>query len=111
VPRRTPEGEPSGSAPPNPALNLSIDPTALKPIIAATVRATLEAVEQDQQKVGDRLAYSEQEAARLLGLQVHQLRDERLRGRIKASQVVGRRIRYTRQDLLDYLATNRLNEH
>jgi hypothetical protein len=37
----------------------------------------------------------------------HQLRDERYRGNIQASQVAGRRIRYTRKDLLDYLARRR----
>jgi hypothetical protein len=42
-----------------------------------------------------------------LGLHVHQLRDERRRGRIQASQIVGRRIRYLRADLERYLAERR----
>src|SRR5262249_53987099 len=50
------------------------------------------------------LAYSEAEGAALLGLHSWQLRDERLRGRIPASRITGRKIRYTRQDLLEYLA-------
>src|SRR5262249_32972554 len=54
-----------------------------------------------------RLAYAEAEAARLIGLKYHQLRDERLRGCIQASQIVGRRIRYLRNDLLDYLTSRR----
>jgi hypothetical protein len=52
---------------------------------------------------GDRLAYSEEQAAELLGLRVHQLRDERRRKKISASAIVGRRIRYQRQDLEKYL--------
>jgi hypothetical protein len=35
------------------------------------------------------------------------LRDERRRGRIHASQIVGRRIRYTREDLMNYLIARR----
>jgi hypothetical protein len=97
---RTPAGAP---------LSLSIDPAALKPLIAAVVAQTLEALERDRATLGDRIAYSEPEAARLLGLHAHQLRDERLRGRIAASQIVGKRIRYSREDLLDYLAARRVN--
>ena len=41
----------------------------------------------------------------MLSLAVHQLRDERLRKRIKASVGPGRKILYTRQQLLDYLET------
>jgi hypothetical protein len=41
-------------------------------------------------------------------MEQHQLRDERLRGRIGASQIVGRRWRYTRDDLLRYLQSRRV---
>jgi hypothetical protein len=51
--------------------------------------------------------FIEEEAARLLGLELHVLRDERRRGRIATSQIVGRRIRYTQADLLNYLAARR----
>jgi hypothetical protein len=55
----------------------------------------------------ERLAYSEREAAALLGLKWHQLRDERLRGRIASSKIVGDRIRYLREDLVAYLMRSR----
>jgi hypothetical protein len=87
---------------------LSLDPEALKPLVAAVVQEVLAALEADRQAVPDRLAFSEAEAARLLGLQQHQLRDERLRGRISSSSVVGRRIRYTREDLVGYLQARRV---
>ena len=61
----------------------------------------------DEARLGDRLAFDEPTAARLLSLEPHQLRDERLRGRITASTIVGRRIRYLREDLLAYLGRNR----
>lgn len=50
-----------------------------------------------------RLAWTEEEAAPMLSLQTHQLRDERLRGRIKYSRGPRNRVLYTRQNLLDYL--------
>lgn len=56
---------------------------------------------------GTRLAFTEEEAAEMLGLAEHVLRDERLRGRIGASKVVGARIRYKRQDLDAYLQGRR----
>jgi hypothetical protein len=51
------------------------------------------------------LCFTEPEAAALLHLDPRVLADERRRKRIKASAIVGRRIRYTRQDLDAYLAS------
>ena len=83
------------------------DPAELAPIIEATVLEVMARIRDDETALGDRLAFSEQEAARLLSLESHQLRDERLRGRIAASRCVGRRIRYRREDLIAYLARHR----
>jgi hypothetical protein len=89
-------------------LSLYLDPAALRPIIEAVVAETITRVEERRAALPEgRLAYSEEEASRLLGLEPHVLRDERRRGRITGSRVVGRRIRYTRQDLLDYLMRTR----
>lgn len=90
------------------AMKLELNSEELRPLIQAVVKETLTQVESDRAKLDDKLAYSEQEAARMLGLDYHVLRDERLRGRIKASQIVGRRIRYTQADLLEYLAERRI---
>ncbi|MCH7989380.1 MAG: helix-turn-helix domain-containing protein, partial [Planctomycetes bacterium] len=57
-------------------------------------------------KADDRLAFDEVEAVAMLGVTKTTLRDERLRGRVNAS-LVGRKVRYTRQDLLEYLAKRR----
>lgn len=89
------------------SMQFSIDDAAMRPIISATVAETLAIIRQAETILGDRLAVDEAEAARLLGLERHQLRDERGRGRIGCSQIVGRRIRYTREDLLAYLAAGR----
>ena len=88
-------------------LNVSLDADALRPVIEATVAETLARMADDDARLGDKLAFDEPTAARLLSLEPHQLRDERLRGRITASTIVGRRIRYQRLDLLAYLARNR----
>jgi hypothetical protein len=96
-----------GKAAPPTALTLTLDPAALEPLIRATVEATVARLEFARATLDDRLAYGEAEAARLLGLEPYVLRDERLRERITASSIVGRRIRYTKRDLLDYLASRR----
>jgi hypothetical protein len=86
---------------------LQVDPEELRPIVAAVVAEVLAQLKDDQAALDGKLAYSEQEAAALLGLAPHQLRDERLRGRIAASSIVGRRIRYLRGDLVGYLMARR----
>lgn len=54
----------------------------------------------------ERLAYPEAEAAMLLGVARHVLRDARLRGEIKATRI-GKRIVYARDELLRFLARRR----
>jgi len=88
-------------------MNLRIDLAQLEPLIQKVVAETVVRIEADRAKLDGKLAYSEPEAARLLGLQSHQLRDARLRGKIQCSQITGRRIRYTRDDLMHYLGSNR----
>jgi excisionase family DNA binding protein len=95
---------------PSQGATLSIDPQFLLPLIRQVATEAVTALQEEHVRLGDKLAYSEQEAARLLGLNYHQLRDERRRGKISASVVVGRRIRYTRADLQAYLAARRVNQ-
>src|SRR5262245_38712984 len=97
VPTRRPEA----------IMQLQLDPAILTPVIRAVVAETLAAIEADRAKLNGKFAYSEAEAAQLLGLEPHVLRDERLRGRITASRIVGGRIRYTQAELLAYLAGRR----
>jgi hypothetical protein len=88
-------------------LSLSLDVDVLRPLVRDIVAEVVAAV--DAVRGGDRLAYNEPEAAELLGLHAHQLRDERRRGRIAASKIVGGRIAYQRADLLAYLARERID--
>ena len=89
------------------AARLEIDADALRPLIDQAVAAALAALEKDRGALDGKLAYSEPEAARLLSLHAHQLRDERLRGRIHASVGPGKKILYGRDDLMDYLRSRR----
>jgi hypothetical protein len=86
---------------------MQLPPAALRPIIEQVAAELLARLEADRAGLDGKLCYSEAEAARLLGLKEHQLRDERLRGRIRASVIVGRRIRYLHEDLMSYLMSRR----
>lgn len=89
-------------------MHLTIDRDSLRPLVQAVVEEVLRQLDGQRQSLPEgRLAYSEQEAAALLGLQRHQLRDERLRGRVGSSVIVGGKLRYTRDDLMGYLARQR----
>lgn len=88
-------------------LSLQLAPDALEPLIRRVVEETLARLEEDRARLGDRLAYSEAEAAALLALEPHQLRDERRRGRVTASVGPGRKILYSREDLTRYLLSRR----
>lgn len=92
-------------------LSIDVSPEVLRPLVEQVIDQALARLDEARGKVpADRMAYSEQEGARLLSLAPHQLRDERHRGRIAASHVVGKRVRYLRADLLNYLMRKRTGE-
>jgi hypothetical protein len=73
--------------------------------LAAAVQKVLAAIANAEVvPLADRLAYSESEAAKLIGVEPHVLRDERLKGNV-AGKKVGRRIFYTPAALTEFLAT------
>ncbi len=76
----------------------------LRPLIDAIVQSTVATLQADDAKLGDggRLGFSEPEAASLLGIARHRLRDARLRGEIKA-RLVGKSYLYSRQSLVGFL--------
>jgi hypothetical protein len=90
-----------------PAVQFAIDESILTPLVQRITEGVLRHQEQEHRLLADRLAWSEGEAAALLGLKRHQLRDERLRGNIQASVGPARKILYTYADLRDYLARRR----
>jgi hypothetical protein len=93
-----------------PALSLAIDPDGLRGLISEIVEQTVRHLDEVKATLPDRLGYSEAEAATLLGLESHVLRDERRRGRVRAFVVAGRRVRYSRDDLIAYLTRRQWTE-
>jgi hypothetical protein len=87
-------------------MNLVVDTAELRPLVQAIVAETLAAVGSASAGGVERLAYTEKEAAALLGVGPHVLRDARLRGEICATRCGGR-IGYVRGELVAYLARNR----
>ncbi len=88
-------------------MRFTIDDNDLLPLIERTVAAAMERLESISEKLNGRLAYPEPEAAALLGIRPHVLRDARLRGTVKATRV-GKRVLYARDDLLRLLRDNQL---
>lgn len=84
--------------------HLALDAETLRPLITEVVQQTLA---QCQELNGEqRLAWREDEAAKLIGMQPHQLRDRRLEGRIPATKI-GRSWYYCREELLRLFADRR----
>lgn len=77
--------------------SVTLDADVLRPLIEAIVSDV-------HVRIGDdgRLAYSEAEAAALMGVPRHTLRDCRLRGEVQAVRV-GKQIRYSRAALVGLL--------
>ena len=87
---------------------MNIDLAAVvKSIVEQTVAETLNRIEADRARLNGRLAYPEAEAAGLLGIPRHVLRDSRLRGEIDASRI-GKRVVYERDQLLKFMETNKI---
>lgn len=87
-------------------MKLSFDEADLRPVIEKIVAATLVQLQSDEAKLGQKIAYTEPEAAAILSIRPHVLRDARLRGEISGSRV-GKRILYERDELLRFLRRQR----
>jgi hypothetical protein len=83
--------------------DLRISPEELQPLVRQIVEAVLAETRRQEQFLNGKLAVPEAAAAALLALNPWQLRDLRLAGKINHSRIVGGRIRYTADDLRDYL--------
>ena len=87
-------------------IRFELDVETLRPVIQQVVAETLAQLETERSQFDARIAYTEPEAAALLGVQPHVLRDLRRLGEIDASRI-GKRIVYRRSDLLAFLDRNR----
>ena len=87
-------------------MKIVIDEDELRPFVEQVVIQAVERLDRDRARVGDRLAFGEAEAAMMLGVPRHVLRDMRLRGEIIAGKL-GRRVVYSREQLLKILHRSR----
>jgi hypothetical protein len=87
-------------------VKISFSEADLRPLVEAVVAATLEKLAEERQRIGEKLAYSEPEAAALLSVKPYVLRDARLRGEISGFRI-GKGIRYERDELLRFLRRQR----
>ena len=87
-------------------MRFEFDVETLRPVIQQIVAETVAQLKAEHSKFNDRIAYTEPEAAALLGVQAHVLRDLRRMGEIVGFKI-GKRIVYMRADLVDLLQRNR----
>ncbi len=83
-------------------MKIEWDEASLHPLVDAVVAAAIERLDDNRVKLNGRLGYTEPEAAALIGVQPHVLRDCRLRGEISAKKV-GKRYIYGRSALEELL--------
>jgi hypothetical protein len=89
-------------------VRIQFDHDDLRPLVALAVTEAMNHLEEERAKFNGRLAFPEPEAAVLLGVRPHVLRDCRRRGELQGAKV-GSKIVYTRADLLEFL--NRQKEN
>ena len=90
------------------SLQIQFDEDALRPLVHLAVAEALSRMEEERAKFNGRLAYTEPEAAVLLGVRPHVLRDCRRRGELHGAKV-GSKIVYSRADLLEFLERQKEN--
>lgn len=86
-------------------MKMQFDDDDLTPLIERIVTRVLNEREAIDAKLGKRIAFPEAEAAAMFGMKAHVLRDARLRGEVIGSRI-GKRIVYSREELLKLLARN-----
>jgi hypothetical protein len=86
-------------------MQIRFDDNDLEPVVTQVLAKVLAQREADSEKFGGRLAFTEPEAAALLGMKPYVLRDARLRGEVIGSRI-GKRIFYSRDQLLKLLVQN-----
>ena len=78
----------------------------LEQLVRQALGSLLSGIDTDRPLINGKLAVDEKEAAALLGLNPWQLRDLRTSGKIGHHRIVGGRVRYTYDDLWEYLNSN-----
>lgn len=87
-------------------MKLDLDADELRPLVREIVSQTIDHLAQTEtrlDRMGERLGFTEPEAAELLGIKPHVLSDARRRGEVQA-KLIGKRFIYSRDGLRRYLA-------
>ena len=87
-------------------MQINLNDGDLEPLVTKVVAKVLAQREADGEKLGGRLAFTEPEAAAMVGVRPHVLRDCQLRGEIVGSKI-GKRVMYSREQLLALMERNR----
>ena len=82
-------------------MQIKLDSDDIRPLVVEIVQQAIALLGPDGL---NKIAWPEDEAAALVGMQPHQLRDRRLEGLVKAKKV-GRSFYYTRDELLKLVAS------
>jgi excisionase family DNA binding protein len=90
------------------SVRIQFDQEDLRPLVQLAVAEALDRLEEERARLHGRLAFTEPEAAVLLGVKPHVLRDCRRRGELQGAKV-GSRILYTRDDLVAFLERQKEN--
>ena len=90
------------------SVRIQFDREDLRPLVQLAVAEALDRLEAERAKFSGRLAYTEPEAAVLLSVKPHVLRDCRRRGELQGARI-GSKIVYTRSDLLAFLDRQKKN--
>lgn len=88
-------------------MEIRLDHSDLRPLVEQVVAEAVLQLQEVDARAGDRIAYTEADAAAMLSVGRHVLRDARLRGEVECSRV-GNRIVYTREQLLQFLFQQRV---
>ena len=83
-------------------MNVTFDEKDLRPLVDLIVATAIERLSDERAEFGDRLAYTEAQAAALLSVRPHVLRDARLRGEIAGCRL-GKRVLYSHEQLVQFL--------
>jgi hypothetical protein len=88
-------------------MKFQLDPEDLRPLVEIVVTETIKQLEAERAKLDGQLAFTEAKAAALIGVAPHVLGDARRRGEVSGSKC-GKRVVYTREELLVFLRRNRI---
>ena len=81
---------------------INLDDEVLAPLVARITKQVVEQLDETRAKFGGRLGYTLPEAAAMIGVKPHVLRDARARGEIRG-RLIGKRLIFSRDELIRFV--------